>query len=140
MEQSKYSEVFQRAEKALEEHSKKLTTRDRKALKPGTFCGPNRSYPVSDCAHYTAALRLINRSKFSDATKARIRSCVISKGKKMNCPGANDKKKETSSYLTLDMQELYDSPEFASTKILIEKSIDNPNMELDWTDYQEEIE
>ena len=114
------------------ENSKKLSTKTRNKMKDSSFCGPNRSYPISDCAHYTAALRLINRSKFSDATKAKIRSCVMSKGKKMGCPGASDKKKETSSYLTLDMQELYDSPEFASTKILIEESIKKPGMELDF--------
>lgn len=121
--------VFERAQKALDV-AKELSTKTRNKMKDSNFCGPNRSYPVADCAHYTAALRLINRSKFSDATKAKIRSCVMSKGKKMDCPGASDKKKETSSYLTLDMQELYDSPEFASTKILIEESIKNPGMDL----------
>jgi hypothetical protein len=30
------------------------------------------------------------------------------------------------------MQELYDSPEFASTKKLVEESISNPGMDLDF--------
>ena len=60
----------------------KLTTKQRKGLNKGTFCGPGRSFPVPDCAHSTAALRLLNRSKFSSSTKAKIRSCVVAKGKK----------------------------------------------------------
>ena len=124
--------IIERANEALEE-AKALTTKERKALEPGVYCGPQKSFPIPDCVRYTAALRLLNRSKFSDATKAKIKSCVMSKGKKMGCPGAGDKKKETSSYLTLDMQALYDSPEFASTKVLVEESIKNPGMELDFS-------
>ncbi len=131
MEIDSLNSAIKRAQKALE-IAKVLTTKDRKALKSSTYCGPERSFPVPDCIHYTAALRLLNRSKFSDATKAKIRSCVMRKGKKMGCPGASDKKKETSSYLTLDMQELYDSPEFASTKKLVEGSITNSGMDLDF--------
>lgn len=123
--------AIERAQKALD-MAKTLTTKDRKALKSSTYCGPGRSFPITDCAHYTAALRLLNRSKFSDATKAKIRSCVMSKGKKMNCPGANDKKKETSGYITSDIQSLYDSPEFESTKKLVEESIANPGMDLEF--------
>lgn len=125
-------ELIEKANKAM---GKVLTTKDRKKLKKSAFCGPGRSFPVPDCSHYTAGLRLLNRSKFSDVTKAKIRSCIVSKGKKMNCPGARDDKKETSSYLTLNMQELYNSPEFASTKILIEESIKNPGQDLIFEEY-----
>ena len=38
-------DVFERAERALEE-AKKLSTKDRKALKKSTFCGPGKSFPV----------------------------------------------------------------------------------------------
>ena len=122
-------DVFERAERALEE-AKKLSTKDRKKLSKSTFCGPGKSFPVNDCAHYTAALRLLNRSKFSDSTKKNIHACIMRKGKQMGCPGAS--KKEKSSYLTKEMRELYDSPEFASTKLLVEESIKNPDMELDF--------
>lgn len=54
----------------------------------------------------------------------------------MGCPGAKEKKKETSSYLTLGVQALYDSPEFASTKALIEESIKNPGLDLDFSSVQ----
>lgn len=30
----------------------KLSTSQRKKLKGSSFCGPNRSFPVPDCAHY----------------------------------------------------------------------------------------
>jgi hypothetical protein len=126
-----YNEVFERADKAIEE-SKKLTTKDRKAMKSSTFCGPGKSFPINDCSHYTAGLRLLNRAKFSDTTKAKIKSCIMSKGKKMGCSN----KSEKSSYLTLEMQSLYDSPEFAATKALIEESIKNPDMDLDFSTVQ----
>lgn len=65
----------------------KLSTKQRKGLSSKTFCGPNRSFPVNDCAHYTAALRLIGRYKGS-GDKGRIRSCIMRKGKQMGCSGA----------------------------------------------------
>ncbi len=69
----------------------KLSTEARKKLGGGTFCGPGRSFPVPDCAHVTAARRLIGRAKVSDATKAKILSCVSGKAKKMGCGGAKKK-------------------------------------------------
>jgi hypothetical protein len=66
----------------------KLSTAQRKKLSSSTFCGPNRSFPVPDCAHVTAARRLIGRAKVGSATKARILACVNRKAKAMGC-GAN---------------------------------------------------
>lgn len=93
---------------------------------------PNRSFPVNDCVRYTAALRLLNRSKFSAEEKAKIKKCIINKGIKLGCKGAKDRKKENSSYLTLEIRKLYDSEEFATTKQLVEASIKNPNKSLDF--------
>ena len=39
----------------------KLSAEQRKKLSDATFCGPERSFPVPDCAHVTAARRLIDR-------------------------------------------------------------------------------
>lgn len=75
---------------------KKLSTKSRKKLKSGTFCGPERSFPVPDCAHVTAALRLLGRYKGS-GDKSKIRSCVMAKAKKMNCKTLDSKKKEDTS-------------------------------------------
>jgi hypothetical protein len=76
---------------------------------------------------YTAALRLLNRSKFSDSTKAKIRACVMRKGKAMGCGGA---KKEKSAFTDQEIQTLIDSEIFASTLALIEEAEKNPGMEL----------
>jgi hypothetical protein len=70
----------------------KLTTKKRKSLKSSTFCGPDKSFPVNDCAHYTAALRLIGRYK-GPGDKNRIRACVIRRGKAMGCTGAGDEER-----------------------------------------------
>ena len=118
-------------EKAYDVMGKKLTTKQRKALKPETYCGPQKSFPVNDCAHYTAALRLLNRSKFSSSTKAKIKRCIINKGIKLGCKGAKEKKSEKSSYLTVNMQKLYDSDEFKSTKELVEESIKIPGKNME---------
>jgi len=69
----------------------KLSTESRKKLSGGTFCGPGRSFPVPDCAHVTAARRLIGRAKVSDATKSKILSCVSGKASKMGCGSAKKK-------------------------------------------------
>jgi hypothetical protein len=71
----------------------KLSAGQRKKLSGSTFCGPERSFPVNDCAHYTAALRLIGRYKGS-GDKGRIRACIERKGKRLGC-GSKSKKDET---------------------------------------------
>ena len=48
------------------------------------FCGPERSFPVPDCAHVTAAKRLIGRYK-GPGDKGKIMSCVERKEKSLNC-------------------------------------------------------
>lgn len=73
----------------------KLTTEQRKRLKPSTFCGPNRSFPVPDCAHVTAARRLIGRYK-GEGSKEAILRCVNRKAKALGCDKA---KKDTEDSL-----------------------------------------
>ena len=69
----------------------KLSSESRKKMSGSTFCGPNRSFPVPDCAHVTAARRLIGRAKVSDATKSKILGCVSRKASKMGCGSAKKK-------------------------------------------------
>jgi len=69
------------------EQDAKLSGEARKKLKGSTFCGPGRSFPVPDCAHVTAARRLIGRAKVGASTKARILSCVSRKAKSLGCGG-----------------------------------------------------
>lgn len=67
----------------------KLSTEKRKKLASSTFCGPGRSFPVPDCAHVTAARRLIGRYK-GPGDKSRILSCVARKAKALGCDSAED--------------------------------------------------
>lgn len=66
----------------------KLSSESRKKMKKGTFCGPNRSFPVPDCAHVTAARRLVGRAKVSQDTKSKILACVSRKAKSLGCGDA----------------------------------------------------
>lgn len=66
-----------------------LTAAQRKELPADVFCGPNRSFPVPDCAHVTAARRLIGRYK-GPGSKDNILDCVNKIAKKLNCPGADE--------------------------------------------------
>lgn len=81
----------------------KLSAGARKKLKSSTFCGPNRSFPVPDCAHVTAARRLVGRAKLSDSTKSKILACVSRKAQALGC-GAGEKKdaEMTFSQIVLD--------------------------------------
>jgi hypothetical protein len=62
----------------------KLSTEKRKKLAKSTFCGPDKSFPVPDCAHVTAARRLIGKYKGS-GDKSKILACVDRKAKAMGC-------------------------------------------------------
>ena len=70
---------------------KKLTTKTRKALPDEVFCGPDRSFPVQDCAHYAnAKARLANYN--GSGSKATIRACIERRGKTLKCSTAGKKK------------------------------------------------
>lgn len=63
----------------------KLSAERRKKLSSNQFCGPNKSFPVPDCPHVTAALRLLNRAKLTPDQKARVKACVLRKQKTLGC-------------------------------------------------------
>ena len=108
-------ELIQKLETCLEE-AKKLTTKDRKKLKEGTFCGPNRSFPVPDCKHVGTAKAYLGRSKFSPAQKSKIAACINRKAKQLGCtPGKPAKAEIEQEYL-----DFMDDPAFESTKELID--------------------
>lgn len=62
----------------------KLSPEKRKSLAGSTFCGPERSFPVPDCAHVTAARRLVGRYK-GPGDKSKILACVSRKAKALGC-------------------------------------------------------
>ena len=121
------------------ENAKKLTTKDRKKMKKGTFCGPGRSFPVNDCQQAATAKAFLGRSKFSAATKKKIAACINSKAKAMGCGGEKKAKaseeKEFPKFIELssECKRLYSSDIFKSTRDLVEESIKNPDMELDFS-------
>lgn len=67
----------------------KLSTEKRNELGASTFCGPDRSFPVPDSAHATAARRLIGRAKLSSDQKSKVLACVSRKLKSLDCDSAS---------------------------------------------------
>ena len=137
-------DVLDRANSAIEK-AKKLTTKDRKGLKKGTFCGPDRSFPVPDCKHVAVAKAYLGRSKFSKSTKKKIAACINRKAKQLGCGGDKKAKagQEERHYLfyrelSAEQKALYRSDDFAATKELVEQSLASPDMELDWGNNQEQ--
>lgn len=114
-------------ERAYDAIGKKLTTKERKKMKKGTFCGPNRSFPIPDCLHVRVAKTYLGRAKFSQATKKRIAACINRKAKALGCTVT--KKAKADAELTL-----FNDPIFESTKPLVEQSIADPGMHLEWDD------
>ena len=129
-------QLFGRVQKALEQ-AKKLSTKDRKNLKSSTFCGPNRSFPVPDCKHVAVAKTYLARAKFSSSTKKKIAACINRKAKSLGC-NTSKKAKASEDYmpkyieLSYEQKKLYSSDIFETTKQLVEESIENPDMELDF--------
>ena len=120
---------YERAQRALEV-AKKLTTKDRKKLKSSTFCGPDRSFPVPDCKHVAVAKTYLARSKFSSSTKKKIAACINRKAKQLGCN--TTKKAKAFIELSYEQKQLYSSDLFATTKQLVEESLKNPEMDLDF--------
>ena len=86
---------------------KALTAEQRKELPDSAFCGPERSFPVNDCAHVTAARRLIGRAKLSDSQKAKVLACVDRKAKSMSCDkSAEDKLDDLAARLEAEIKNL----------------------------------
>lgn len=106
----KVDKLVKKLENCLEE-AKKLTTKERKALKSTTFCGPNRSFPVNDCKHAATAKAYLGRSKFSKSVKQKIASCINRRAKALGCPKGKPAKAD------LDFM---NDPAWEETKALID--------------------
>ena len=74
----------------------KLSTEARKKLSASTFCGPNKSFPVPDCAHVTAAKRLLGRYK-GPGNKTEILACVNRKATALGCNSNKNESKDTDT-------------------------------------------
>lgn len=128
-------ELIERANEAI---GKKLTTKDRKKLKSGTFCGPGRSFPVPDCKHVGVARAYLGRSKFSAETKKKIAACINRKAKALGCGGGSKKAKASGETykkfieLSYEEKKIYSSDLFDTTKQLVEASIKDPDKDIEF--------
>lgn len=117
---------------------KELTTKERKKLKKSVFCGPNRSFPCHDCAHVASAKAYLNRSKFSLSTKKKIAACINRKAKALGCP--KGKPAKAKGELDVEMLKLMDSKIFESTRLLVEETIKDPQMDLSFENISTECD
>lgn len=118
------------------EQSKKLTTKTRKALPDKVFCGPGRSFPTHDCAHVRAAKAYLGRSKFSKSTKQKIAACINRRAKTLKC-NVSKKAKGELAELSLVEVAITDSEIFRTTKELVEQSLENEGMDLEFEGCEE---
>lgn len=130
--------IIERANKAIE-IAAPLTTKQRKKMKSGTFCGPGRSFPVPDCKHVGVAKAYLGRSNFSASTKKKIAACINRKAKALGCtPGKKAKADDEWTddvmpkyvELSTEQKQLYSSEIFAETKEIVDRSIGEPGMDL----------
>lgn len=75
----------------------KSGSKERQAMK-GTFCGPNKTFPIPDCKHAAVAIAMLQwpriKEKYSSSVRARVTSCVRARAKTLNCKMS--KKKDDS--------------------------------------------
>jgi hypothetical protein len=97
-------DVYAEMEKELigaELSDKVLSAESRNKMSESTFCGPQRSFPAPDCAHVTAARRLIGRYK-GPGDKSSILACVSRKAKALGCDGSKDVQPVDATETTTD--------------------------------------
>lgn len=70
----------------------KLTTKKRKALPAGSFCGPDRSFPANDAAHVRNGMARLG--VFKGENKSRIARCLVRKAKQFGVEVSDDFKKK----------------------------------------------
>lgn len=70
----------------------KLSTEDYKKMSKSAFCGPNRSFPVTDCTHVIACRRLLDRANVNEVGKAKILDNVNRKAKVLDCSNSVNQK------------------------------------------------
>jgi hypothetical protein len=107
-------------EQLVEESDAALSPKERKALPSSVFCGPGRSFPVPNCSHFSAALRLLGRYK-GPGDKSKILSCINSKGKSLNC--SLPKEKNSDSKTSTPCLDSFSDLELVNLHSQIEKAL-----------------
>lgn len=127
----------------IELEDKTLSAEERKELPDSAFCGPNRSFPVNDCAHVTAARRLVSRAKLSDAQKAKVMACVNAKASQMKCDVEEQKDNQEFNALKQEIVDLKNNleKEMNDLKKLLQDKLDRlVSEEVEQADSSKEIE
>jgi len=114
-------------EDSMNQKNAQLTAAARKKLPDSAFCGPGRSFPAQDKAHVTAGLRLLNRSNFSDNTKAKIKSCLYRKGKKYGIVPSDSELEAVPNLLTYRIDSELTPEEITAVATFFK---DNPDADL----------
>lgn len=92
-----------------------ITKDERECLPNAIFCGPERSFPIPNCAYVDAAKKLINETKFDDAIKIKILSLIDEKAEALE----SDSEVSTLKSDLKDLQEMYRSLE-EKFKVVVE--------------------
>ena len=114
-----------------------LSTEERNKLPEEAFCGPERSFPVPDCAHVTAARRLVGRAKVSGAVKQKIMGCVNSKAAKMKCERSEDMSELKKELNALEVKYADLEEKF---KLVLEKMLKNDDSDVNESNNAENAE
>lgn len=106
----------------------KLSAEQRKKMSGSTFCGPNRSYPVNDCAHAKSAMAY---AKKYDAGSSVI-ACIRRKAARLGCPFDGGKSKSDSvqdlGQFVLDYFDSYSDEELAQMVTGLQAAIKERNL------------
>ena len=109
-----------------------ITPEKRKAMRASTFCGPDRTFPVSDCKHCATAMAMLNWpkvvAKYSASSRSRIASCVRTKAKSMSCPMSKSSDAEQDVVITWEDKEHEELLKFDSDFIAVMEIIDGTKL------------
>jgi hypothetical protein len=121
----------------LSEEDALLSVEDKAELTDQAFCGPERSFPIADCAHLKAARKLIDRFEDSNPTKNLISSIVEEKAKNLDCDKSEEYTKLRKDFDTLQAQYLDLEDKFKSileSLIVKNKKKDEEKVEIESND------
>lgn len=109
---------FEKELDELELSDAKLSPEQREKLPESSFCGPDRSFPVPNKAHVTAARRLIGRYK-GPGDKEKIHACIERKAKALGMD--KEDKKDVAPQEVQD----FDMPSYEQMDKLEDKDVKN---------------
>lgn len=107
----------------------KLSSAQRKQLSSSTFCGPERSFPVPDCSHYSAALRLLGKYKGS-GDKGKIKACIERKGTRLGCNSKKESVEKDCGQFCPDWFDQYEDQELIQLRVGLDKVMEERKVDF----------